>query len=56
MILKAISIDNNSELWGVLGSIYANQADKEKARQAYLEALRLDQGNTLARQSLDALR
>ena len=42
MLLKAISVNNSSELWRVLGVVYEKRGKKDKAKEAYGEALRLD--------------
>lgn len=54
IVLKGIKINPTTESWRILGVIYVTGNNKEKAVEAFREALRLDPTNLTARQMLDA--
>ena len=54
IVLKGIKINPTTESWRILGVIYVTGNNKEKAIEAFREALRLDPTNLTARQMLDA--
>ena len=54
IVLKGIKINPTTESWRILGVIYVTGNNKEKAIEAFREALKLDPTNMTARQMLDA--
>ena len=54
IVLKGIKVNPTTESWRILGVIYVTGNNKEKAIEAFKEALRLDPTNSTARQMLDA--
>ena len=54
IVLKGIRVNPTTESWRILGVIYVTGNNKEKAIEAFREALRLDPTNSTARQMLDA--